>query len=151
MQSYWFVFTKWIWFLECSLNHEHLRFLAKKVKPKGLHLNFTLGLLQSKYVNFLREPKYLWAYTSYSRSRNLPACSLHIYWHSVRLSPLLPFYMICMIFQLSSAYSTHQAEQNKHFSPFFRSEINHATELRLLNSSSSAYNLCYLTYLSWVE
>ena len=29
-----------------------------------------------------------------------------------------------------------------------RSEINHATELRLLNSSSSAYNLCYLTYLS---
>ena len=59
------------------------------------------------------------AYTSYSRSRNSPACSLHIYWYSVRLPSLLPFYKICMIFQLSSACSTHQAEQNKHFLPFF--------------------------------
>ena len=60
-----------------------------------------------------------WTYTSYSRSRNSPACSLHIYWYSVHLSSLLPFYKICMIFQLSSAYSTYQAVQNNYFSPFF--------------------------------
>ena len=55
------------------------------------------------------------AYTSYSRSRNSPACSLHIYWYSVCLSSLHPFNKIRIIFQHSSAYSTHQAQQNKHF------------------------------------
>ena len=60
----------------------------------------------------------LWAYTSYSASQNLPACSLHIYWYSVCLPSPHPFNKIRIIFQLSSAYSTHQAEQNKHFSPF---------------------------------
>ena len=31
---------KWIRFLEGSWNHEYIRSLAKKVKPKGLHITF---------------------------------------------------------------------------------------------------------------
>ena len=53
-----------------------------------------------------------WAYTSYSVSQ-------HIYWYSVRLSSLHPFNKIRMIFQLNSTDSTHQAQHNKQFSPFF--------------------------------
>ena len=85
----------------------------------------------------------IWAYTSYSRSRNSPACSLHIYWYSVRLSSLLPFYKICMIFQLSSAYSTHQAEQNKHFSPFF------GVKLTMPPSSGYSVSFTKINYSRW--
>ena len=84
--------------------------------------HFPIGILGQVWYLIVSIPdlcNLTYFYTSYSRSRNSPACSLHIYWYSVRLSSLLPFYKICMIFQLSSAYSTHQAEQNKHFSPFF--------------------------------
>ena len=94
------------------------------------------------FLRFIGESMWLplfRAYTSYSRSRNSPACSLHIYWYSVRLSSLLPFYKICMIFQLSSAYSTHQAEENKHFSPFF------GVKLTMPPSSGYSTHLAQLT------
>ena len=36
-------------------------------------------------------------------------------------APILhPFYKVGMIFQLSSAYLTHQAQQNKRFTPLFQ-------------------------------
>ena len=46
-----------------------------------------------------------------------PEIRLHVA-YSVRLSSLHSFYKIRIIFQLSSADSTHQAQQINHFRPF---------------------------------
>ena len=73
-------FKKWIRFLECSLNHEYFRSLAKWMNSMfGMFMELWILRVSFK-VNFARDPKYSWFH---EHSRNWIHC-LYLYFISVK-------------------------------------------------------------------
>ena len=91
---------------------------------------------------FLQQMAYgLGAYTSYSGSRNSSRYTYSIVACVSILPPLTRSYNSAQLTQLI------QLGKISNFRPCFQINV-HATQVSLLNSSSSAYNLYNLTYLS---